>query len=183
MYDEFILDAGNPRLKNFPEISQAIERINLLACGDFIYIVKENQNNNVVFWSIISSIEKINIVHEFNTLFNRINIKSEDNIKLLISFYQRVNSEDLVSIINNPYSIQDDYLNEFLKESNGYLIYRHQFENLLIDRFGFSNQDAINMRKDWNLKRYAKIEELKINPNFIPIIKRMPFYFVISKHD
>jgi len=181
-YQELILNAKDSVLQNFPEIIRGIDSLDIME-EDLIHIVKDNEDNKLVYWSMISSIEKINIKLTFNAIYDRIKIKSEDNISILTSFYQRVRPEEIVEVINNPFREQDAYLDELLKESNGYLIYRHQFEKILTDKLSFSDQDAVALRKAWNIKRHSKIEKLKKDPYFLHVSKRMCFYFVISKSE
>ena len=117
----------------------------------------------------------------YNDLFNRIINKSFNNIAILKSLYNRVNGEEILTIINQPFNTIDKYLFALLADSNGYLIYHHQFESFIQDKIECTKDEALKLRKSWNKKIISDRGLILTHEHYWLIENRMPFYFTFKK--
>ncbi len=146
-----------------------------------IKIVLDNhQNDRLVHFSGSSSIDdKLSMNISFNELYEQIIDLSDDKLSLLASLYNRLKGNAILRIINTI-NKNGNYL-EILSESNGHLIYHHQLEFFLISEMGFSEKEAIELRKSWNKKVVSEKEKIFSNKNFYKLDGLMPFEFVFKK--
>jgi hypothetical protein len=77
--------------------------------------------------------------------------------------------------------VKTQYLINLLSESNGYMIYHHQFEDFVKKYMGLDTKQSMELRRSWNKKLIKERERLMQNETFYLIEGRMPQYFVFNK--
>ena len=100
---------------------------------------------------------------------------------MLMSLYNKISADLLLNMLNTQIKSKDKYIDELLKESNGYLIYHHQLEQFVIDKIKVNKKDAIVIRKNWNKKVVKGREKLIQSDDYYLIENKMPQYFVFEK--
>lgn len=89
----------------------------------------------------------------FEHIYDRIDNGNEDLLLLLVSLYGLMDAEALLAALKaKPVFPPDPLLDSICKNTNGYLIYREQIEELYKHLTLSDEYEAINFRKDWNKK-------------------------------
>lgn len=147
----------------------------------YVRVVLEEDDNKIVHFSGTSN-NKSNIIYPtFQDLYEMIKVVNENNFSILKTLYNRVHPDLILSIINTPYKTKNKYLLALLKESNGYMLYTHQFEDFLKKYLDLNDNESIDFRRNWN-KKSIKKRELLIQSEFYYLIEsRMPQYFLFHK--
>lgn len=116
----------------------------------------------------------------FTEYLRKIDDSNFDNLLLLVSTYP-----DYKDITKRPSTLKNKHLDMFLKETNGWLVYNYQLENLYIMATGLDQTQATIFRKNINKKRTAAFREAKKIKIFGTtlnevIVNRMKFDFFIN---
>lgn len=147
----------------------------------FIRVVHDEEKDDIIHFSATSSNNSTIINPTFQDLYELIVNKSDDNYSILKSLYNRVDPNKILNVINNSKSVKTEYLKNLLSESNGYLIYHHQFEDFVSKYLNLDTYQSIDLRKSWNKKLIKERERLIQSESFYLIEGRMPQYFVFQK--
>lgn len=116
----------------------------------------------------------------FTEYLKKMDYSNFDNLLLLISTYP-----DYKDITKRPSTLKNKHLDQFLKETNGWLVFNYQIENLYMMATGFDQTQATIFRKNINKKRTAGLKEAKKIKIFGTtlnevIVNRMKFDFVVN---
>ncbi|MEY2921459.1 MAG: hypothetical protein RL108_68 [Bacteroidota bacterium] len=145
-----------------------------------VHIIQDIEvNNRIVHFSGCSLEKKITEDISFNNLYMQIVKFTDDKLAILMSLYNRLDGDEILVITNNMNSTE--VLFESLKESNGYLIYHHQFESFLMSEMGFDIIEANELRKSWNKKVKCEKEKVILNENYYKLVGLMPFEVTFNK--
>lgn len=149
----------------------------------FVRVVLDEENDKIIHFSGTSNNSSNIINPTFQDLFEMIRTVDDNNLSILKTLYNRVEPDLILTIINKPLNSKERYLSELLKESNGYLIYAHQFEGFCRKYLNLTEGESIELRRDWN-KKFIKKREVLIQSEFYYLIEsRMPQYFVFQKES
>ena len=99
--------------------------------------------------------------YSFNYLFNSLQINTNREFSLLQTLYNKIYNSKLIEIFQYPVIDQNQFVNEILKDSNGYLVFHHQLELIIKQVFKCSDEDALLHRRNWNKKIIDKIRSWK----------------------
>ncbi len=83
-------------------------------------------------------------------------------------------------MLNTPLYSKNQYIQNLLEQSNGYLIYKHQLDQFIMDKIGLNTEAAIQLREDWNKKSVRQRERLIQSEHYYLIESKMPQYFVFD---
>ena len=147
----------------------------------FIRVVSDEDQDEIIHFSGTTSDRSTIINPTFQDLYELMVKKNDKNISILKSLYNKVEPDLLLSIINKPKIVKSEYLTNLLNESNGYMIYHHQFEDFVNNYMGLDTKQSMELRRSWNKKLIKEREKLIQNESFYLIEGRMPQYFVFSK--
>jgi hypothetical protein len=146
-------------------------------------LINEWVNKGIKFIRVVYDEEKDDIIHFSGTSSNNSNIINP-TFQDLYELMEKKNEPDLLlTIINKPKLVKNEYLKNLLSESNGYLIYNHQFENFVTKNMGLDTQQSWELRRSWNKKLIKERERLIQSESFYLIEGRMPQYFVYCKEN
>jgi hypothetical protein len=149
----------------------------------FIRVVYDEEKDDIIHFSGTSSNNSNIINPTFQDLYELMEKKNDNNLSILKSLYNKVEPDLLLTIINKPKLVNNEYLKNLLSESNGYLIYNHQFENFVTKNMGLDTQQSWELRRSWNKKLIKERERLIQSESFYLIEGRMPQYFVYCKEN
>ena len=110
-----------------------------------------------------------------------IKIVNDQNIAIMKALQDMVSPDIILTIINKPLTTNNVYIRELLAESNGYLLYKHQLEQFIKDKLGYSPEAALELRRNWNKKSIRGREPLIQSEHYFLIENKMPQYFVFDK--
>ena len=147
----------------------------------FIRVVYDEEKDDVIHFSGTSSNNSTIINPTFQDLYELMVKKNDNNLSILKSLYNKVEPDLLLNIINTPKMVKTEYLINLLSESNGYMIYHHQFEDFVTKYMGLDIKQSMELRRSWNKKLIKERERLMQNETFYLIEGRMPQYFVFNK--
>ncbi len=147
----------------------------------FIRIVYDEEKHDIIHFSGTSSNNSNIINPTFQDLYELMIKKNDNNLSILKSLYNKVEPDLILTIINKPKLVKNEYLKNLLSESNGYLIYHHQFEDFVTKNMGLDTKQSLELRRSWNKKLIKQREKLIQNDSFYLIEGRMPQYFVFKK--
>jgi len=142
-------------------------------------VLDSHENDRLVHFSGISSDENNSLRLSFNDLYDQIVDLTEEKLSILTSLYNRVDADEILVIMNN--SNIHGYFFQYLRETNGYLIYHHQLECFLLNEMGFDEKESIELRKSWNKKMMVEKVKVISNKNYYKLEVLMPFQFVFLK--
>ena len=145
------------------------------------YVVDKNEPEMPIHFSGTSMKEFNKGKMLYNDLYEKIIDKTDSNITILKSLYNRVPETELLHVINHPVTPNDNYFKTLLSESNGYLIYKYQLEAFIEDKMGYSREEAVMLRQGWNKKVIRDREVIMTDEHYYLIENKMIFYFVFSK--
>ena len=147
----------------------------------YVRVVLQDDKSEIIHFSGTTN-NLSNILNPtFQDIYDMIGSIDENKFSILKTLYNRVSPDLILSIIDTPCNAKNKYLSTLLQESNGYMLYAHQFEDFLKKYLELSNDEAVEFRKLWN-KKSIKNREILIQSNFYYLIEsRMPQYFVFHK--
>lgn len=115
-----------------------------------IHVVYHKENiDNILHCSGVINIEEYEMY--FEDYVNRF-VHNSQSLNILAATYQLYSKEAIKKIITTKLNDTNEFINQLLRESNGYLIYKHQFEELMKSQFNIDQNEAIFYRSDWNKK-------------------------------
>jgi hypothetical protein len=182
-YVEMILSVEDASIIKFPTI---VDKVKEWASNgiQFIRLVTDSvKPDYIIHFSGSSNNPVKSTAPSFNELYEKVKDPNAQNITILKALYNHVSPEIILTIINSPLSSKNAYIQGLLAESNGYLIYKHQLEQFIMDKLGLDTAAAITLRKDWNKKSVRKREPLIQSEHYFLIESRMPQYFVYDKPE
>ena len=97
----------------------------------------------------------------FQQLFNDLHINDNTQLCILLSLYTHVDIKLIKSVFIQHLHDKNDIINEILSESNGYMIYHHQMENILQRLIGITAIESSKICRNWNKKIIAQFDTLK----------------------
>lgn len=147
----------------------------------FIRVVSDEDQDEIIHFSGTTSDRSTIINPTFQDMYEMIANKSKENLSILKSLYNRVDPNIIMTIINKPRLTKNKFLVNLLSDSNGYLIYHHQFEDFVRMHLGLDLKQSTEFRRSWNKKLIRERERLMQNDSFYLIEGRMPQYFVFNK--
>jgi uncharacterized protein YbaP (TraB family) len=147
----------------------------------FIRVVYDEEKDDIIHFSGTSSNNSNIINPTFQDLYELMEKKNDNNLSILKSLYNKVEPELLLNIINKPKMVKTQYLINLLSESNGYMIYHHQFEDFVRMHMSLDLKQSLELRRSWNKKLIKERERPMQNETFYLIEGRMPQYFVFNK--
>jgi hypothetical protein len=180
-YVEMILSVEDASIIKFPTI---VDKVKEWASNGirFIRLVTDTvKPDDIIHFSGSSNNPVKSTAPSFNELYEKVKDPSAQNITILKALYNHVSPEIILTIINSPLSSKNAYIQALLAESNGYLIYKHQLEQFIMDNLGLDAAAATTLRKDWNKKSVRKREPLIQSEHYFLIESKMPQYFVFDK--
>lgn len=139
-------------------------------------VLDTQKNDQLIHFSGITIVDSN---PSFNDLYEQIRDLTEDKLTMLVSLYNHVNGGEILEITNTENI--NGIMFEYLRSTNGYLIYHHQFERFLENEMGYEEQVAIELRKSWNKKVVNKKVQIMSNENFNKLENLMPYVFTFSK--
>ena len=162
---EIIVALDDPLL-DFIEIQKDIlndwlQRMNI----NSVHLVKvADKHERVVFMKGSSynkeTLQKITPL-SFQQLFNDLQISDNTQLCILLSLYTHVDIKLIKSVFIQHLHDNNDIINEILSESNGYMIYHHQMENILQRLIGITAIESSKICRNWNKKIIAQVDTLK----------------------
>jgi hypothetical protein len=182
----------------YVEMILSFEDASIIKFPTLVDKVKEWASNGIRFIRLVTdSVKPDYIIHfsgssnnpvkstapSFNELYEKVEDPNAQNITILKALYNHVSPEIILTIINSPLSSKNAYIQGLLAESNGYLIYKHQLEQFIMDNLGLDAAAATTLRKDWNKKSVRKREPLIQSEHYFLIESKMPQYFVFNKPE
>jgi hypothetical protein len=182
----------------YVEMILSVEDASIIKFPSMVDKVKEWASNGIQFIRLVTDTVKPDyIIHFsgtannplkstapiFNELYEKVKDPSPQNLTILKALYNHVPPETILTIINTPLSSKNSYIQGLLAESNGYLIYKHQLEQFIMDKLGLDSPAAFALRKDWNKKAVRKRETLIQSEHYYLIESKMPQYFVFDKPE
>jgi len=156
VFPEYITQIDDPVIHDIPNSNFLLELQNIKGHEfHFTYPLKDKERKKET-----KDFYKTREIEEwgFNDLFEYLQI---DNNKDLVTLYNKIYNSKIIDIFNNPVTDLNPVVNEILIISNGYLIYHHQLELIVKYLFNISEDDAINLRRNWNKKLVDKIQSWK----------------------
>jgi hypothetical protein len=180
-YVEMILSVEDASIIKFPTI---VDKVKEWASNGirFIRLVTDTvKPDYIIHFSGSSNNPVKSTAPSFNELYEKVKDPNTQNITILKALYNHVSPEIILTIINSPLSSKNAYIQALLAESNGYLIYKHQLEQFIMDKLGLDAAAATTLRKDWNKKSVRKREPLIQSEHYFLIESKMPQYFVFDK--
>ena len=97
----------------------------------------------------------------FQQLFNDLHINDNTQLCILLSLYSHVDIKLIKSVFIQHLHDKNEIINEILYESNGYMIYHHQMENILQRVLGLTALESSEIRRNWNKKINAQVDKLR----------------------
>lgn len=182
-YVEMILSVEDASIIKFPTI---VDKVKEWASNgiQFIRLVTDSvKPDYIIHFSGSSNNPVKSTAPSFNELYEKVKDPNVQNITILKALYNHVSPEIILTIINSPISSKNVYIQGLLAESNGYLIYKHQLEQFIMDKLGLDAAAATTLRKDWNKKSVRKREPLIQSEHYFLIESKMPQYFVFDKPE
>lgn len=182
-YVEMILSVEDASIIKFPTI---VDKVKEWASNGirFIRLVTDTvKPDYIIHFSGSSNNPVKSSAPSFNELYEKVKDPNTQNITILKALYNHVSPEIILTIINSPLSSKNAYIQGLLAESNGYLIYKHQLEQFIMDKLGLDAAAATTLRKDWNKKSVRKREPLIQSEHYFLIESKMPQYFVFDKPE
>jgi len=182
-YVEMILSVEDASIIKFPTI---VDKVKEWASNGirFIRLVTDTvKPDYIIHFSGSSNNPVKSTAPSFNELYEKVEDPNAQNITILKALYNHVSPEIILTIINSPLSSKNAYIQGLLAESNGYLIYKHQLEQFIMDNLGLDAAAATTLRKDWNKKSVRKREPLIQSEHYFLIESKMPQYFVFNKPE
>jgi hypothetical protein len=180
-FQERVLPIDHFELFNFPSIKELILEWQKQGLKYVRIVINDSVTNNIIYISGLSFDENQSLKPTFSDLYDLLKIKDEITITMLMSLYNKISADLLLNMLNTQIKSKDKYIDELLKESNGYLIYHHQLEKFVIDKIKVNKKDAIVIRRNWN-KKVVKVREKLIQADDYYLIEnKMPQYFVFEK--
>jgi len=182
-YVEMILSVEDASIIKFPTI---VDKVKEWASNGirFIRLVTDTvKPDDIIHFSGSSNNPVKSSAPSFNELYEKVKDPNVQNITILKALYNHVSPEIILTIINSPLSSKNTYIQGLLAESNGYLIYKHQLEQFIMDKLGLDAAAATTLRKDWNKKSVRKREPLIQSEHYFLIESKMPQYFVFDKPE
>ena len=180
-YVEMILSVDDASIIKFPKLVDTVKQWTMSGVR-FIRLVTDTVKPDYIIHFSGSSNDPLNSnVPSFNDLYEKIKEPDAQKVGILKAIYNHVSPDIILKIINNPLQSKNEYLHNLLESSNGYLIYKHQFEQFIMDKLGLSQQAAIAFTQEWNKKSIRKREPLIQSEHYFLIESRMPQYFVFDK--
>ena len=182
----------------YVEMILSVEDASIIKSPTLVDKVKEWASNGIQFIRlVIDTVKPDYIIHFsgtsnnplkstapiFNELYEKVKDPSPQNLTILKALYNHVPPETILTIINTPLSSKNEYIQGLLAESNGYLIYKHQLEQFIMDKLDLELASATAFRKDWNKKSIRKREPLIQSEHYYLIESKMPQYFVFDKPE
>ena len=162
---EIIVALDDPLL-DFIEIQKDILNDWLLRMNiNSVHLVKvADKHERVVFMKGSSynkeTLQKITPL-SFQQLFNDLHINDNTQLCILLSLYSHVDIKLIKSVFIQHLHDKNEIINEILYESNGYMIYHHQMENILQRVLGLTALESSEIRRNWNKKINAQVDKLR----------------------
>lgn len=147
----------------------------------FIRVVSDEDNDEIIHFSGTTSNCSTIINPSFQDMYELITHKSNNNMSILKSLYNRIEPTLLMTIINHPKITKNKFLINLLSDSNGYMIYNYQFEEFVKEQLGLDTEKSIEFRRSWNKKSIKQRELLMQHDSYYLLETRMPQYFVFNK--
>ena len=180
-YVEMILSVDDASIIKFPKLVDTVKQWTMSGVR-FIRLVTDTVKPDYIIHFSGSSNDPLNSnAPSFNDLYEKIKEPDAQKVGILKALYNHVSPDIILTIINNPLQSKNEYLHNLLESSNGYLIYKHQFEQFIMDKLGLSQQAAIAFTQEWNKKSIRNREPLIQSEHYFLIESRMPQYFVFDK--
>ncbi len=124
----------------------------------YCHLVYSDTEPKQVFFMQISDSDYNKIEHpNFVDLLKAIDYTDFDTLLLLLSTYPNCNS--IFDKAKNFTKSKNSHLDNFLKETNGWLIYNYQLEKLYMTCVEFNRNKAIEFRKNINKKHANSINK------------------------
>lgn len=179
-YVEMILSVDDASIIKFPSV---VEKVKDWASNGvkFIRLVTDSVKPDYIIHFSGSSYDPLkSTMPSFNELFEKVKDPNEQNVRILKTLYSHVSPELILSMLNTPLYSKNQYIQNLLEQSNGYLIYKHQLDQFIMDKIGLNMEDAIQLREDWNKKSVRQRERLIQSEHYYLIESKMPQYFVFD---
>ena len=180
----------------YVEMVLTVEDASIIKFPFIVEKVKAWANNGIKFVRLVTdAIRPDYIIHfsgsfnnplknnkvSFNELYDNIKDQNSQNLTILKALYSHVDPNIILNILNIPLTSNNKYIKELLQESNGYLIYKHQLEQFVIDKLYITKEASTKLRRDWNKKSIKNRELLIQSDHYFLIENKMPQYFVFDK--
>ena len=182
-YVEMVLSIEDAAIIRFPRIVEKMKDWSKRGIK-FIRLVTDGVRPDYILHFSGSSIDPLKAnTPSFNELYDRIKEPTTQKLTILKALYNHVSPEIITTIINTPIASNNKYIQGLLAESNGYLIYKHQLEQFIMDKLNYSQAAAMELRRDWNKKSIRQREILIQSDDYYLIENKMPQYFVFEKPE
>jgi hypothetical protein len=183
-------------IMKYVEMVLTVEDASIIKFPFIVEKVKAWANNGIKFVRVVTdAIRPDYIIHfsgsfnnplknnkvSFNELYDNIKDHNSQNLTILKALYSHVEPNIILNILNIPLTSNNKYIKELLQESNGYLIYKHQLEQFVIDKLYITKEASTKLRRDWNKKSIKNRELLIQSDHYFLIENKMPQYFVFDK--
>lgn len=159
-FGEVILTIQNPDLKNFLE-SSSIENWSNLGCSHVHLVYRTKKKEELITFNPMDEFDPRKVSFRFQEMAMELSSAGIDVVTLLANLYFMFPANQILDALKTPLVDSDYFINILLKESLGYMIYYHQFEELIKVRMNKSFEEASSYRKAWNIKSIKTQDELK----------------------
>jgi len=179
-YVEMILSIDDANIIQFPTLLDRVVKWKEQGIKFIRMVTDAIRPSEVIHLSGASNKQHVSTKLTFNDIYDAIKQPTEQNFTILKCLYNKVDSEIILKIINTPISSNNKYIMELLYQSNGYMIYKHQMQQFIVDKMGYTSNAAIELTNDWN-KKVIKQRELLIQcDDYYLIENKMPQYFLFT---
>lgn len=189
---ELLLNIEDIKLLSFTGKSQIFREWEKSGTRHVHIVHHKEKMDDILHFSSVINIEE----HEmyFQDFVNRF-IHDSRSLNILAAAYQFYSKDAIKKILTTTLNDTNEFVNNLLKESNGYLIYKYQFEELMKFKFELEQDEAIVYRRDWNKKvqnlfrkliitqfddnrtLYDLIVEKSVSNQFYPMLSKTDFKF------
>lgn len=179
-YVEMILSIDDANIIQFPSLLDRVVKWKEQGIKFIRMVTDALRPCEVIHLSGASNKQLVSTKLTFNDIYDTIKQPTEQNFTILKCLYNKVDSEIILKIINTPISSNNKYIMELLHQSNGYMIYKHQMQQFIVDKMGYTSNAAIELTHDWNKKVINQRELLIQCDEYYLIENKMPQYFLFT---
>jgi Ran GTPase-activating protein (RanGAP) involved in mRNA processing and transport len=135
-YVEMILSIDDANIIQFPSLLDRVVKWKEQGIKFIRMVTDTIRPSEVIHLSGASNKQHVSTKLTFNDIYDAIKQPTEQNFTILKCLYNKVDSEIILKIINTPISSNNKYIMELLHQSDGYMIYKHQMQQFIVDKMG-----------------------------------------------